>query len=132
MTGRPSQAKWSEPDERERLTTTMDAEPASRQRHGAHHFSTGLTAPATRVGYACVSMMPTAIGLAAADDLAQVNAVLAVVARTLAAMGISSVIAPFLAMPSTAPVGAAAAAGLAMVHSPRQPGRGPRRTPSAS
>ena len=47
----------------------------------------------------------------------QVNAILALMALTLAAMGIYSAIAPFLAMPATALVGAAAAAGLAMVNS---------------
>jgi ACS family tartrate transporter-like MFS transporter len=70
-----------------------------------------------RVGHACVSMVLAAVGLIAAGNLVQVNAVLALMALTLAAMGIYSAIAPFLAMPSTALVGAAAAAGLAMVNS---------------
>ena len=70
-----------------------------------------------RVGYASMSMVMAAIGLLAAGYLVQVNAVLAMIALTLAAMGIYSTIAPFLAMPSTALVGAAAAAGLAMVNS---------------
>jgi ACS family tartrate transporter-like MFS transporter len=70
-----------------------------------------------RVFHASVSMVMAAIGLALAGYLVQVNAVLAMVALTLAAMGIYSAIAPFLALPSTALVGAAAAAGLAMVNS---------------
>lgn len=180
MTDRPSQATWLQPDEREWLTTTMDAELASRQRNGAHQFLAGLKDPRTlvysglyfglvcgiyglglwmptivdalgdfatwqtglivaipytiaavfvffwgrrsdragnRVWHASVSMVMAAVGLAAAGYLVQVSAVLAMVALTLAAMGIYSAIAPFLAMPSTALVGAAAAAGLAMVNS---------------
>ncbi|MCU1522533.1 MAG: hypothetical protein JWM13_100 [Arthrobacter sp.] len=70
-----------------------------------------------RVMHASISMVMAAIGLLAAGYLVQVNAVLALMALTLAAMGIYSAIAPFLAMPSTALVGAAAAAGLAMVNS---------------
>jgi MFS transporter, ACS family, tartrate transporter len=70
-----------------------------------------------RVMHASISMVMAAIGLLAAGYLVQVNAVLAMLALTLAAMGIYSAIAPFLAMPSTALVGAAAAAGLAMVNS---------------
>jgi ACS family tartrate transporter-like MFS transporter len=70
-----------------------------------------------RVMHASISMVMAAIGLVAAGSLVQVNAVLALIALTLAAMGIYSAIAPFLAMPSTALVGAAAAAGLAMVNS---------------
>ncbi|MET3936596.1 MFS transporter [Arthrobacter sp. OAP107] len=70
-----------------------------------------------RVLYASISMVMAAVGLVAAGSLVQVNAILAMVALTLAAMGIYSAIAPFLAMPSTALVGAAAAAGLAMVNS---------------
>ncbi|SDL25882.1 MFS transporter, ACS family, tartrate transporter [Arthrobacter sp. ov407] len=70
-----------------------------------------------RVLHATVSMVMAAIGLLAAGYLVEVNAILALVALTLAAMGIYSAIAPFLAMPSTALVGAAAAAGLAMVNS---------------
>ena len=70
-----------------------------------------------RVGYATVSMVMAAVGLAAAGYLVQVSGLLAMVALTLAAMGIYSAIAPFLAMPSTALVGAAAAAGLALVNS---------------
>jgi MFS transporter, ACS family, tartrate transporter len=46
-----------------------------------------------------------------------VSGLLAMAALTVAAMGIYSAIAPFLAMPSTALVGAAAAAGLALVNS---------------
>lgn len=70
-----------------------------------------------RVLHATVSMVMAAVGLLAAGYLVQVNAILALVALTLAAMGIYGAIAPFLAMPSTALVGAAAAAGLAMVNS---------------
>jgi ACS family tartrate transporter-like MFS transporter len=70
-----------------------------------------------RVWHASVSMVMAAVGLAAAGYLVQGNAVVAMAALTLAAMGIYSAIAPFLAMPSTALVGAAAAAGLAMVNS---------------
>ncbi|MFC9353436.1 MFS transporter [Arthrobacter sp. NPDC057013] len=70
-----------------------------------------------RVLPASISMVMAAVGLVAAGSLVQVNAVLAMIALTLAAMGIYSAIAPFLAMPSTALVGAAAAAGLAMVNS---------------
>jgi ACS family tartrate transporter-like MFS transporter len=70
-----------------------------------------------RVMHACISMVMAAVGLVAAGSLVQVNAILAMMALTLAAMGIYSAIAPFLAMPSTALVGAAAAAGLAMVNS---------------
>ena len=70
-----------------------------------------------RVLHASISMVMAAVGLVAAGSLVQVNAILAMVALTLAAMGIYSAIAPFLAMPSTALVGAAAAAGLAMVNS---------------
>jgi ACS family tartrate transporter-like MFS transporter len=70
-----------------------------------------------RVMHASISMVMAAVGLLAAGYLVQVNAVLAMMALTLAAMGIYSAIAPFLAMPSTALVGAAAAAGLAMVNS---------------
>ncbi|MDQ5862501.1 MAG: MFS transporter [Actinomycetota bacterium] len=70
-----------------------------------------------RVMHASISMVMAAIGLVAAGNLVQVNAILALIALTLAAMGIYSAIAPFLAMPSTALVGAAAAAGLAMVNS---------------
>jgi ACS family tartrate transporter-like MFS transporter len=70
-----------------------------------------------RVMHASISMVMAAIGLVAAGSLVQVNAILALIALTLAAMGIYSAIAPFLAMPSTALVGAAAAAGLAMVNS---------------
>jgi MFS transporter, ACS family, tartrate transporter len=70
-----------------------------------------------RVLHASISMVMAAIGLVAAGNLVQVNAILALIALTLAAMGIYSAIAPFLAMPSTALVGAAAAAGLAMVNS---------------
>jgi ACS family tartrate transporter-like MFS transporter len=180
MTDRPSEAKWLAPDEREWLTATMDAELASGQRHGAHHFLAGLKDPRTlaysalyfglvcgiyglglwmptivdalgdfatwqtglivaipytiaavfvyfwgkrtdrtgnRVGYASASMVMAAVGLAAAGYLVQVSGVLAMLALTIAAMGIYSAIAPFLAMPSTALVGAAAAAGLALVNS---------------
>ncbi|MDP9693774.1 UNVERIFIED_ORG: ACS family tartrate transporter-like MFS transporter [Arthrobacter globiformis] len=70
-----------------------------------------------RVMHASISMVMAAVGLVAAGSLVQVNAILALIALTLAAMGIYSAIAPFLAMPSTALVGAAAAAGLAMVNS---------------
>ena len=70
-----------------------------------------------RVWHASISMVMAAIGLLAAGYLVQVNAILALLALTLAAMGIYSAIAPFLAMPATALVGAAAAAGLAMVNS---------------
>jgi ACS family tartrate transporter-like MFS transporter len=70
-----------------------------------------------RVLHATISMVMAAIGLLAAGFLVEVNAVLALLALTLAAMGIYSAIAPFLAMPATALVGAAAAAGLAMVNS---------------
>ncbi|MCC2659723.1 MAG: hypothetical protein K0R37_497 [Arthrobacter sp.] len=70
-----------------------------------------------RVMHASISMVMAAVGLLAAGYLVQVNAVLSMVALTLAAMGIYSAIAPFLAMPATALVGAAAAAGLAMVNS---------------
>jgi ACS family tartrate transporter-like MFS transporter len=70
-----------------------------------------------RVLHASISMVMAAVGLVAAGSLVQVNAILAMAALTLAAMGIYSAIAPFLAMPSTALVGAAAAAGLAMVNS---------------
>ncbi|MEN3344166.1 MAG: transporter, family, tartrate transporter [Arthrobacter sp.] len=70
-----------------------------------------------RVFHASTSMGLAAIGLLGAAFLLPVNAVLSMVALTLAAMGIYSAIAPFLAMPSTALVGAAAAAGLAMVNS---------------
>jgi ACS family tartrate transporter-like MFS transporter len=70
-----------------------------------------------RVLHASISMVMAAVGLVAAGSLVQVNAILAMIALTLAAMGIYSAIAPFLAMPSTALVGAAAAAGLAMVNS---------------
>jgi ACS family tartrate transporter-like MFS transporter len=62
-------------------------------------------------------MVMAAVGLAAAGYLVQVSGLLAMVALTVAAMGIYSAIAPFLAMPSTALVGAAAAAGLALVNS---------------
>jgi ACS family tartrate transporter-like MFS transporter len=70
-----------------------------------------------RVMHASISMVMAAVGLLAAGYLVQVNAILALIALTLAAMGNYSAIAPFLAMPSTALVGAAAAAGLAMVNS---------------
>jgi ACS family tartrate transporter-like MFS transporter len=70
-----------------------------------------------RVLHATISMVMAAISLLAAGFLVEVNAVLALLALTLAAMGIYSAIAPFLAMPATALVGAAAAAGLAMVNS---------------
>jgi ACS family tartrate transporter-like MFS transporter len=70
-----------------------------------------------RVFHACTSMVMAAVGLALAGYLVQVNGVLAMLALTLAAMGIYSAIAPFLALPSTALVGAAAAAGLAMINS---------------
>ena len=70
-----------------------------------------------RVFHACTSMVMAAVGLALAGYLVEVNGVLAMAALTLAAMGIYSAIAPFLALPSTALVGAAAAAGLALVNS---------------
>lgn len=70
-----------------------------------------------RVWHASVSMVIAAVGLLGAGYLLPVNAVLAMVFLTLAAMGIYSAIAPFLAMPSAALTGAAAAAGLAMVNS---------------
>jgi ACS family tartrate transporter-like MFS transporter len=70
-----------------------------------------------RVWHASVSMVLAAVGLLGAGFLLPVNAVLAMVFLTLAAMGIYSAIAPFLAMPSAALTGAAAAAGLAMVNS---------------
>jgi ACS family tartrate transporter-like MFS transporter len=70
-----------------------------------------------RVWHASASMILAAVGLLGAGFLLPVNAVLAMVFLTLAAMGIYSAIAPFLAMPSAALTGAAAAAGLAMVNS---------------
>ena len=70
-----------------------------------------------RVWHASVSMVIAAVGLLGAGYLLPVNAILAMVFLTLAAMGIYSAIAPFLAMPSAALTGAAAAAGLAMVNS---------------
>ncbi|NUU31273.1 MFS transporter [Arthrobacter sp. C9C5] len=70
-----------------------------------------------RVWHASASMVLAAVGLLGAGYLLPVNAVLAMVFLTLAAMGIYSAIAPFLAMPSAALTGAAAAAGLAMVNS---------------
>jgi ACS family tartrate transporter-like MFS transporter len=70
-----------------------------------------------RVWHACVSMAMAAVGLLGAGYLLPVNAVLAMIFLTIAAMGIYSAIAPFLAMPSAALTGAAAAAGLAMVNS---------------
>jgi len=70
-----------------------------------------------RVWHASMSMVLAAVGLLGAGFLLPVNAVLAMVFLTLAAMGIYSAIAPFLAMPSAALTGAAAAAGLAMVNS---------------
>ena len=70
-----------------------------------------------RVWHASASMVLAAVGLLGAGFLLPVNAVLAMVFLTLAAMGIYSAIAPFLAMPSAALTGAAAAAGLAMVNS---------------
>ncbi|MET4589608.1 MFS transporter [Arthrobacter sp. 754] len=70
-----------------------------------------------RVWHACFSMAMAAVGLLGAGYLLPVNAVLAMVFLTIAAMGIYSAIAPFLAMPAAALTGAAAAAGLAMVNS---------------
>ena len=70
-----------------------------------------------RAWHASMSMVLAAVGLLGAGFLLPVNAVLAMVFLTLAAMGIYSAIAPFLAMPSAALTGAAAAAGLAMVNS---------------
>jgi MFS transporter, ACS family, tartrate transporter len=70
-----------------------------------------------RVWHASMSMVLASVGLLGAGFLLPVNAVLAMVFLTLAAMGIYSAIAPFLAMPSAALTGAAAAAGLAMVNS---------------
>jgi len=70
-----------------------------------------------RVWHACFSMAMAAVGLLGAGYLLPVNAVLAMIFLTIAAMGIYSAIAPFLAMPSAALTGAAAAAGLAMVNS---------------
>ncbi|TFD70298.1 MFS transporter [Cryobacterium gelidum] len=70
-----------------------------------------------RVWHASTSMVLAAIGLLGAGFLLPVNPVLSMIFLTLAAMGIYSAIAPFLAMPSAALTGAAAAAGLAMVNS---------------
>jgi ACS family tartrate transporter-like MFS transporter len=70
-----------------------------------------------RVLFASISMWMAGIGLLASGFLLPVGPVISLAALTLAAMGIYSAIAPFLAMPSTALVGAAAAAGLAMVNS---------------
>lgn len=70
-----------------------------------------------RVWHASTSMVLAAVGLLGAGFLLPVNAVLSMIFLTLAAMGIYSAIAPFLAMPSAALTGAAAAAGLAMVNS---------------
>jgi MFS transporter, ACS family, tartrate transporter len=64
-----------------------------------------------------ISMVMAAIGLVGAGFLLSVSAVLSMLFLTIAAMGIYSAIAPFLAMPSAALAGAAAAAGLAMINS---------------
>lgn len=70
-----------------------------------------------RVWHASMSMVLAAVGLLVSGLLLPVNAVLAMVFLTISAMGIYSAIAPFLAMPSAALTGAAAASGLAMVNS---------------
>jgi len=70
-----------------------------------------------RVWHASTSMVLAAVGLLGAGFLLPVNPVVSLACLTLAAMGIYSAIAPFLAMPSAALTGAAAAAGLAMVNS---------------
>ena len=70
-----------------------------------------------RVGHASASMILAAVGLLGAGFLLAVNPILSMVFLTLAAMGIYSAIAPFLAMPAAALTGAAAAAGLAMINS---------------
>ncbi|MDQ6752068.1 MAG: MFS transporter [Actinomycetota bacterium] len=70
-----------------------------------------------RSWHASISMVLAAVGLLGSGFLLPVNAVLAMVFLTISAMGIYSAIAPFLAMPSAALTGAAAASGLAMVNS---------------
>jgi ACS family tartrate transporter-like MFS transporter len=78
---------------------------------------TAVSQPAHAIGDLGERTLRKVRRLAAAGYLVQVSALLAMVALTIAAMGIYSAIAPFLAMPSTALVGAAAAAGLALVNS---------------
>ncbi|MEU6576454.1 MFS transporter [Streptomyces sp. NPDC046805] len=69
-----------------------------------------------RAGHASVSMVTAAVGLVGAGFLLPLSPVLALVSLTVAAGGIYSAVAPFLAMPAAAFTGAAAAAGLGLVN----------------
>ena len=70
-----------------------------------------------RAGHASTSMALAAVGLVASGYLLDVSSILALVALTVAAMGIYSAIAPFLEMPASVLAGAAAASGIALVNS---------------
>jgi MFS transporter, ACS family, tartrate transporter len=70
-----------------------------------------------RVGHASFSMLLTAVGLVAAGFLVQNNAILAMVALTVAAMGCFSAIAPFWELPASVLAGAAAASAIALINS---------------
>ncbi len=70
-----------------------------------------------RVAHTSVAMVLAAVGLVLSALLLDVDPILAMVAITLAAMGIYSAIAPFLEMPASVLAGAAAASGIAMVNS---------------
>lgn len=82
-----------------------------------YFWSRRADATGNRVGHAAASMVLASVGLLAAGNLLTVSAPIAMVALTLAAMGVYSAIAPFLAMPSAALTGAAAASGLALINS---------------
>lgn len=70
-----------------------------------------------RAVHASIGMLIAAFGLLGAGFLLSVSAVAAMVFLVIAAMGVYSTTAPLLSMPSAAFVGAAAAAGLAVVNS---------------
>ncbi|WLF52685.1 MFS transporter (plasmid) [Rhodococcus opacus] len=70
-----------------------------------------------RAWHASISMITAAVGLVGAGFLLAVHPILALAFLTIAAIGIYSAVAPFLAMPSAVFAGAAAAAGLGLVNS---------------
>jgi ACS family tartrate transporter-like MFS transporter len=70
-----------------------------------------------RVAHSSLSMLLGAAGLVTSGFLLQSSPVLAMVAITVAAMGIFSAISPFWELPAGALAGAAAASGIALVNS---------------
>jgi MFS transporter, ACS family, tartrate transporter len=81
-----------------------------------YFWGRGADRTGKRAVFAAVSMVIAAVGLVGAGFTLSISPLIALLFLIVAAMGVYSATAPLLAMPSAAFVGAAAAAGLALVN----------------